>query len=669
VSIEGLRRRLGLPLAVLAFSSWPTVPIDSVPVKFRDLFKVRLKACELYCSEDLGARAVAERVGLSPSQVLRLACAAFRPHADGGIYGQRGLLPYLHFDVYTRHQEGGAGTAGIFKQLLRRFPDIQAQIVDAYCRRGKRLKDIHKSMLRSLGAKGVGALEYPFNASREGSLALREFCKGLEGERFRDIALNRYGSDAARRADTSEGREVVRHILRPYTRVEVDAHTLDAIFILRITGPNGQVRKLTLRRLIWIVVLDVASRALLGHYLSFNKTESCQDILAAIERALSNSPPLAITEPGLSIRADSGLPVNKIPNCAYRAIDEFAFDNSLAARSPALQSKLMMGLGARVNLGKSASPEGRAFVESFFKKMTENGFQRLPSTTGNSPDSPKRRNPEEKAHYFELTSEAAEQIAEVLGAEYNNTDHGVTNCTPLDYIRTWDESGGLIRRIPQAQRGLEFLREMELRLTVRGSADRGERPYVQWEDAKYRNPRLAQYTKMIGSKIIAIVDIRNVAVMRIFLPIGEPLGILKAQGRWGLSPHSLKTRRAILRRERNGELPLVSADPIENYVADLTARASKNRAAANELARIRRERGDGREPARNISSPETASALTNAAEDMDNLASEYSGAPGAISALNRSDGPPSRETVPGQPDLDFALTLGMDIQIQRNERR
>lgn len=97
----------------------------------------------------------------------------------------------------------------------------------------------------------------------------------------------------------------------------------------------------------------------------------------------------------------------RYPNYAFRAIDEFAFDNSLAASSAALQTVFVDHLQARVNLGECASPEGGGFIESFFKKLTENGYQRLPSTTGNSAQSPKRRDPEKKAHRNHLTLEAA----------------------------------------------------------------------------------------------------------------------------------------------------------------------------------------------------------------------------------------------------------------------
>src|SRR5258708_30681504 len=83
--------------------------------------------------------------------------------------------------------------------------------------------------------------------------------------------------------------------------------------------------------------------------------------------------------------------------------------------------------------------------------------------------------------------------------------------------------------------------------------------------------------------------------MRVFLPSGERLGIVRAQGRWGLSPHSLKTRKAILSLEKAGLLSPVTADPLEGYLAHLKQAAKTHRAAANELVRVQRERGESAE--------------------------------------------------------------------------
>src|SRR6266702_946455 len=113
--------------------------------------------------------------------------------------------------------------------------------------------------------------------------------------------------------------------------------------------------------------------------------------------------------------------------------------------------------------------------------------------------------------------------------------------------------------------------------------------------ARLRNPELASNGQAVGTYLTACYDSRNIALMRVFLPSGEPLGIVRAQGRWGLSPHSLKTRKAILSLEKAGLLSPVTADPLEGYLAHLKQAAKTHRAAANEFVRVQRERGESAE--------------------------------------------------------------------------
>jgi putative transposase len=592
MTVERIRARLGVPLEMLVVSTWPSVPAEAVPEENRALFLRRLKACELYCAGQLGSRAIARTLGFSASQVQRFVRAALTVQPDGQILGQRALIPYSNRRAYERSETSDTGTAGLFTQLLKRYPEVKRQIVTAYCQQGKRLKDIHRIMLVSLAAAGVTPEEYPFNRRRRAAGALHRFCQSLQNERFRQIAFARYGRDAGRRADKTTAFEMARHIIRPYTRIEVDGHRIDALFVLTIDGPDGVSRTVTLRRLVAISVIDVASRAILGFSLCLNHTESQSDLLTAIERSLSDAPPLHITESGLSPRAGSGLPAHLVPNCSFRLPDEIAFDNSLAACSLPWQDRLAEHLQCRVNVGTAGAPEGRAIIESYHKKLTENGYQRLPSTTGSSARSPKRRAPEAKAHHYHLTLSAAEQLLQVIIGEYNNTVHGTTHCTPLDYIRRWDTGEGLIRRLPKCARTLDFLYQRTSRLPVRGGVKTGMRPYLQFLGARYRNEQLANSGQLTGTYLTVCYDCRNIALMRLFLPNGEPLGIVRAQGRWGLSPHSLKTRRAILLLEKSGMLAPITADPIETYLAHLADAARNRRAAANELVRVKRERSE-----------------------------------------------------------------------------
>lgn len=225
---------------------------------------------------------------------------------------------------------------------------------------------------------------------------------------------------------------------------------------------------------------------------------------------------------------------------------------------------------------------------------------------------------------------------------------------------------------------MDFLYEQKLILRVRGGVASGTRPYVQYKGARYRNTQVAHHGKLVGSKIIGILDRRNIALIRAFLPSGEPLGVLKAQGRWGLSPHSLKTRQAILMLERRGELPSVTADPLGSYVAKLTELAPTHRRAANELARVRRERGEIREDrvgqgaAGLPSGATTSDACTPEApvkaNDREPIGSEVSNTRGALAQTGHTR-PVARETeTASTPVAQYELSLGSGVVVRRRER-
>jgi transposase-like protein len=165
MSVERIRARLGVTLEMLNVSSWPAIPIEAVPEEKRAVFTTRLRACELYCAGELGSRAIARTLGISASQVQRLVRAALAIQPDGQTLGQRALIPHSNRCAYERRESTDLGTAGLFAQLLKRYPEVKRQIVAAYCHQGKRLKDIHRMMLTSCQRRGWARRNIPLIAA------------------------------------------------------------------------------------------------------------------------------------------------------------------------------------------------------------------------------------------------------------------------------------------------------------------------------------------------------------------------------------------------------------------------------------------------------------------------------------------------------------------------
>ncbi|GJH36359.1 hypothetical protein CBA19CS91_26400 [Paraburkholderia hospita] len=80
-------------------------------------------------------------------------------------------------------------------------------------------------------------------------------------------------------------------------------------------------------------------------------------------------------------------------------------------------------------------------------------------------------------------------------------------------------------------------------------------------------------------------DLRSV---RAFVATGEELGVLEAQGAWGIVPHNLKLRREILKQsgKRRRHIAAIDPNPIEAYVQQKLKQARKTRKAATEFAHV-----------------------------------------------------------------------------------
>lgn len=60
--------------------------------------------------------------------------------------------------------------------------------------------------------------------------------------------------------------------------------------VVRIPSPHGGFENRKINRLWVVVIIEVASRAILGYYLSMGRECSAEDVLRAVKRALTLRP-------------------------------------------------------------------------------------------------------------------------------------------------------------------------------------------------------------------------------------------------------------------------------------------------------------------------------------------------------------------------------------------
>ncbi len=185
-------------------------------------------------------------------------------------------------------------------------------------------------------------------------------------------------------------------------------------------------------------------------------------------------------------------------------------------------------------------------------------------------------------------------LVEVLCAEFNGTPHsGLLHRTPLEQLRYYvEEERVLIRKISPPDREKFNLLEMRRELSVRGSQQRGRRPYVSFMGERYSNEVLARSFELIGTKIVVIVAANDIRTMKAFLPDGSELGLLCALGKWRFSRHDLKSR-MIANRLRNRRIVAFSEnkDPVQVVINHLAESALTNKRDAKRFARLAKVTG------------------------------------------------------------------------------
>lgn len=123
-----------------------------------------------------------------------------------------------------------------------------------------------------------------------------------------------------------------------------------------------------------------------------------------------------------------------------------------------------------------------------------------------------------------------------------------------------------------------------LQPTVRGNLERCLPPHVNCFYSRYVGDALKGRYDLVGSKVQAMFDSRDVSFVRLYDGSGRELGILTAYGTWGRFKHSLTIRKAIHKYHRSHKC--LNKDPVSAYMMHLQEKAKESPKAARQLARV-----------------------------------------------------------------------------------
>lgn len=598
-------RRDQLPPEISNPDSWPSVDKSALSGEVLELYATREAVVQGYFSGH-SLNYLVSTFRLSRQTIHRLVERCLTTHPDGRIWGFRALLPYTHQKVYDRiapvtrtglDQRGGA--AGALNQLFERHPDIREEVEAYFLKKTQNIivhesrinyKSIFKRFIDACRAKGIKS-GYPFNVKSMGYVALYNYLRKLVNVKCGDAVKARFGKEAARNLKLGGTESQILPVTRPYVRVEFDGHNIDITFILQIPSPYGGTTDLVIDRIWLLVMKEALSGAILGYHLSFGCEYSMFDVMQCIKKTIMPWVPRQLTLPGLKYPADGGMPSAVIKDLEWAIFQEFCYDNAKANLAEDVTRILVEVTGCGVNAGPVASPERRPLVERFFGLFEENGFHRLPSTLGNSPQDPRRQSPDKIAMKYKIRLEHIEDLVAVLIADYNGTPSACNGYrSPLEQLRLFvSDSNVLIPKLEEGRRGRLAMFNHRVVRTVRGNTAQGKRPYVQLEGVHYTNDIVATMPELIGQKLILYIDPQDPRSIEAFFSDGSELGVLDAKGFWGRTPHTLEMRRAIM-RARNRQLIRYTEndDPIHIYMDYLNKEAVKSKKARRHLIKAKK---------------------------------------------------------------------------------
>jgi hypothetical protein len=117
--------------------------------------------------------------------------------------------------------------------------------------------------------------------------------------------------------------------------VECDARKLDARMVVMVPSPHGGLEPRHVHRLWVVVLIEVASRVVLGYHLSLRRECSAEDVVRAIKCALSPWQPRELQFSGNAYAPGAGLPSHRSSQYLGRAGRSSAWTGRWPTSAPA----------------------------------------------------------------------------------------------------------------------------------------------------------------------------------------------------------------------------------------------------------------------------------------------------------------------------------------------
>jgi hypothetical protein len=481
----------------------------------------------------------------------------------------------------------------MFERLLRDHPAIREGLIDALGRAGREAYQPNTMKGRQLHGKFVALCveagmseKYPLNTTEKARRSLHEWVKRVYlPQHSHAFVKGEHGQDAATAFDFQVDGDARRAPAQKWVEWELDEVKIDVTARYELLSSDFVPLCLELPRIVAIVCKDNGSGVVPAWKLVLAREVNVGDLLEVLWKAVSGPSKVEAAVPGSDYMDGAGYPTVVLPALRYTMCRTLKLDNALAHLADDLRNAVEKTCGCKVILGKPKTPLERARIEAEFSAMARKVMHQLPGTTGTGPKDPKRKKaavpPEGLIRVEEL-----EHTMDVYFANRNGLPHAASNhVAPLESLK-YALSKGLLDPVvlPPDKRhahAFGFRREG----TVRADLSKGRRPFVNFLKLRYRGPALTAFAGYVGKKLIVRASPLDLRTIVVFDLNGHELGVLRAEGKWGVLPHDLRIRNLFQKLRRANSLSEQAEDqPLRALFAHLNKGARRDKTKAAQMA-------------------------------------------------------------------------------------
>jgi putative transposase len=533
--------------------------------------------------------AAAKANGVQRNTLIKMVntCAAMAP--DGKPWGWRVCLPH-RVRVPSAKQTSpvpAKSGPGAFGRLLRALPGVAPMLADFHKplptreRRSTAFERLFEKFLAAVRKHTLG-VGYPFNAGDKGRRALLEHLKRIR----QDLPQSECEEEYTDVTQAKQLKEVFDFGMME--RLEFDAHRMDADFCLEVEDGSG---KTVLREIsyVWLLlIIDAASRLVLGWSLVVGRGYSQIDVLRLFNRALTPWVPRDLLAPEMKYVPESGVGTVVATGRLLRGVLS-AIDNAMAHHAKLTTTNATRHMRGVLHLGPAHVPETRGVLEALFRQMENGAIRHLPGgfEPARGADTPKRATTADSAEQHPLNPVALHDLMDVVIAGYNATPlTALGEQSALAVVRRFVSGGGWTFESSRTPADASNLALLRLTVTIKGNRKEGRQPYVNYRRARYRAFGLRDRWDWVGQEVQAVISMEDLRYITLLTVKGDVLVRLTALPPWSRTRHDFDMRKLIIRWSNRGLFSIVGVDDaISAYRTFVRTHAHQLPAAVDQLAK------------------------------------------------------------------------------------